>query len=65
MANSSGIQPLYGAVIRDKCLGANMYTMKAYQTVGNDLLKDLSGRDADDLRAALSELEKAIREKSG
>jgi hypothetical protein len=57
---SGGIQPLYGVVIRDKCKTADLNMLKAYRTVANDLLKDASGPGADDLKASLGDLDKAI-----
>ena len=64
MAASSGpIRPLYGVIIRDKCKYADLNTLQAYKTVGHDLLKDYQGSDADDLRAALKELDMVIAKK--
>lgn len=64
MPYSGPIRPLYGVVIRDKCKIADLDTLKAYRTVAQDILKDYSGPDTDDLRAALGELETAIKKKS-
>lgn len=64
MAASSGtIRPLYGVIIRDKCKHHDVNLMKAYKAVGHDLLKDHHGPDADDLKAALKELDTAIAAK--
>jgi hypothetical protein len=58
---SGGIRPLYGVVIRDKCKSADPATLRAYKIVGEDLLKDAgSGPDADDLRNALKDIDKAL-----
>ena len=66
MASYSGpIRPLYGVVIRDRCQTANLQTLQAYKTVANDLLKSASGSQADDLRASLGDLDKAIKSKGG
>jgi hypothetical protein len=62
-AGSGGIRPLYGVIIRDKCKYADATTLRAYKTVGEDLLKDASGPDADDLRASLKELDAALAKK--
>jgi hypothetical protein len=62
--SSGPIRALYGVVIRDKCKTADLETMKAYHKVGHDLLKDAAGADADDLRASLGDLDKAIKAKS-
>jgi hypothetical protein len=63
MASSGTIRPLYGVIIRDKCKYADVNTLSAYKTVAEDLLKDHSGPDADDLREAVKELDKAIASK--
>jgi hypothetical protein len=60
MPYSGPIRPLYGVIIRDKCKSADLDTMKAYKVVGQDLLKDHSGPDAEDLKAALKDLDAAI-----
>jgi len=60
---SGGIQPLYGVIIHDKCQTADVSTLKAYRIVANDLLKGASGPAADELKASLVELDKAIAEK--
>ena|ERR1700689_2592642 len=60
MATSGGIQPLYGVVIRDKCKTADLSTLQAYRTVVNDLLQGASGAGADELKASLGDLDKAI-----
>ena len=65
MATSGPIRPLYGVIIRDKCKYADLSTLKAYKTVGHDLLKDYGGSDADDLKASLKELDAAIAAKGG
>jgi hypothetical protein len=62
---SGGIRPLYGVVIRDKCKTADLPTLQAYRTVANDMLKGASGTDADDLKASLGDLDKAIKAKGG
>jgi hypothetical protein len=62
---SGGIQPLYGVIIRDKCKMADVNTLKAYRTVANDLLKGASGPGANDLKASLGDLDKAIAAKEG
>jgi hypothetical protein len=59
-SGSGTIRPLYGVIIRDKCKSADLDTLKAYKVVGHDLLKGHSGDDADDLKAALKELDQAI-----
>ena len=64
-AQSGGIQPLYGVIIHDKCKTADLSTLKAYRTVAQDLLKGASGPGADDLRASLGDLDKAIAAKEG
>jgi hypothetical protein len=60
---SGGIQPLYGVIIHDKCKTADVSTLKAYRTVANDLLKGASGPAADELKASVGELDKAIAAK--
>jgi hypothetical protein len=65
MAYSGNIRPLYGIVIRDKCKTADVNTLQAYKVVANDLVKDYSGADADELNAAVKELDQAIAAKSG
>lgn len=60
MATSGGIQPLYGVVIRDKCQTADLSTLQAYQKVVKDLLQGASGPAADELKASLGDLDKAI-----
>jgi hypothetical protein len=62
---SGGIQPLYGVVIRDKCKTADVSTLKAYRSVAHDLLKGASGPGADELKASVGELDKAIAAKEG
>jgi hypothetical protein len=59
-SGSGTIRPLYGVIIRDKCKSADLDTLKAYKVVGHDLLKGHSGADADDLKEALKDLDKAI-----
>jgi hypothetical protein len=59
-SGSGTIRPLYGVIIRDKCKSADLDTLKAYKVVGHDLLKGHSGADADDLKAALKDLDQAI-----
>jgi hypothetical protein len=63
MSYSGPIRPLYGVIIRDKCKSADAATLKAYKTVAEDLLKDHSGPDADDLKAAVKDLDAAIAAK--
>jgi hypothetical protein len=63
MASSGTIRPLYGVVIRDKCKYADLNTLTAYKTVAEDLLKDHTDPDADDLRDAVKDLDKAIASK--
>jgi hypothetical protein len=63
MSYSGPIRPLYGVIIRDKCKSADLDTLKAYKIVGHDLLNDHSGPDADDLKAALKDLDAAIAAK--
>jgi len=63
MASSGTIRPLYGVIIRDKCKYADVNTLMAYKTVAEDLLKDHSGDDADDLKDAVKDLDKAIATK--
>ena len=58
-----GIRPLYGVIIRDKCKTADHATLRAYKIVAEDLLKDHKGADADDLRASLKDLDKALEGK--
>ena len=60
----NGIQ-LYGVVLRDRIKSADAATLKAYRAVAHDLLHGASGPDADDLRAALGDLEGAIKAKGG
>jgi hypothetical protein len=60
---SGGIQPLYGVVIGDKCKTADLNTLKAYRTVAQDLLKGASGPGANELKASLGDLDKAIAAK--
>ena len=60
----NGIQ-LYGVVLRDRIKSADINTLTAYRTVAHDLLHGASGPDADDLRAALGDLEGAIKAKGG
>jgi hypothetical protein len=63
MATSGTIRPFYGVIIRDKCKYADLNTLMAYKTVAEDLLKDHSGPDADDLRDAVKDLDKVIASK--
>jgi hypothetical protein len=63
MASSGTIRPLYGVIIRDKCKYADVKTLSAYKTVAEDLLKDHTGPDADDLRDTVKELDKTIASK--
>lgn len=60
---SGGIQPLYGVVIREKAKTADHRTLQAYKTVAEDMLKGASGPDADDLKASIAELDKALAKK--
>ena len=60
---SGGIQPLSGVIIHDKCKTADLSMLHAYRTVANDLLKGASGPAADELKASLGELDKAIAAK--
>jgi hypothetical protein len=53
---------LYGVIIRDKLKTANLETLKAYRTVGQDLAKGKDGHDGD-LHGALADLDKAIAAK--
>jgi hypothetical protein len=62
---SGGIRPFYGIVIRDKCKTSDLPTLLAYRTVANDMLKGAAGPDADDLKASLGDLDKAIKAKGG
>jgi hypothetical protein len=62
-SGSGTIRPLYGVIIRDKCKSADLDTLKAYKVVGQDLLKGHTGADADDLKEALKDLDKAIAAK--
>jgi hypothetical protein len=61
MPNSGGIQPLYGVIIRDKCKSSDLDTLKAYQKVAYDLIKDYP--EAKDLAAATKELDQVIASK--
>ncbi len=54
---------LYGVIIRDKIRSADLNTLKAYQTVGHDLMKSGDGDDGE-LRTALGDLDKAIASKT-
>jgi len=65
-AAGSGInvQP-YGVLIREKIKTCSLHTLRAYRTVANDMLIGASGPDADDLRASLGDLDKAIKAKGG
>jgi hypothetical protein len=54
---------LYGVIVRDRIKSADVDTLTAYRTVAHDLLHGASGPDADDLRAALGDLEGAIKAK--
>jgi hypothetical protein len=58
------LQP-YGVMIREKSKSADLHALQAYRIVAHDLLKDASGPGADDLRASLDDLEKAIKAKGG
>jgi hypothetical protein len=58
------MQP-YGVMIREKSKSADLNTLQAYRIVAHDLLKGASGPGADDLRASLDDLEKAIKAKGG
>jgi hypothetical protein len=60
----NGIQ-LYGVILRDRAQTASLSTLQAYRTVAHDLLHGASGPDADDLRAAVGDLDKAIKAKGG
>jgi hypothetical protein len=59
---SGGMRQVYGCVIRDRIKTADPQTLRAYKIVGEDLLKDASGahEDAEDLRAALKDLDHAL-----
>jgi hypothetical protein len=57
---SGGIRPLYGVIIRDKCKTADPGTLRAYKTVCEDLLKDASGPEAEELRGSLKEINNAL-----
>jgi hypothetical protein len=59
---NGNIRQLYGATIRDKIKTASLETLQAYRIVANDLLKSNEGDDGE-LRASLSDLEKAIAAK--
>jgi hypothetical protein len=63
MASSGTIRPLYGIIIRDKCKSADKDTLMAYKKVAEDLIKDQSGPDADDIKSAVKELDQAIAAK--
>ena len=66
MAGHSGdIRLLYGVIIRAKAMTADLSVLQAYRTVANDLLKDASGPEADDLKSSLGDLSKAIKAKGG
>ena len=65
MATSGNLQPLYGKIICEKAKTADLPTLKAYQTVANDLLKGHSGPEAEELRTCLGDLDKAIKAKGG
>ena len=54
---------LYGVILRDKIKTANMDTLLAYRTVAHDLLSDNKGGHDEDLRAALVDLETALKAK--
>jgi hypothetical protein len=60
---SGGSRQLYGVILRDKCKTADADTLSAYKTVAEDLLKDLNGPDADDIKGAIKELDHAIASK--
>ena len=61
MTYSGGIQPLYGVVIRDKSKTVtDVETLMAYKVVAEDMLKGYYGKDAEDLRSSLSDLNQAI-----
>jgi len=62
-SSSGGIRLLYGVVLRDKSKTASTETLRAYKTVAEDMLKDLSGADAQDLRDALKDVDQAITAK--
>ena len=55
---------LYGVVMRDKSRTADASTLTAYKTVAEDLLKDASGVEADELKEALSHIDAALKHKS-
>jgi hypothetical protein len=58
------LQP-YGVIIRERAKSADLHTLQAYRTVAHDLLQGASGPEADDLRASLGDLDKAIKAKGG
>ena len=57
---SGGIRPFYGVIIHDKCKTANPDTLRAYKTVCQDILKDASGAEAQELRTAIAEIDQAL-----
>ena len=63
-ASGNGIT-LYGVILRDRCRTADLSTLQAYHTVGHDLLQGASGPEADEVRSALGDLDKAIKAKGG
>jgi hypothetical protein len=62
MAQSGGIRPFYGVIIKDKCKSASPDVLRAYQTVGQDLLNDPnSGYQNDpELKEALDACKSAL-----
>jgi hypothetical protein len=57
---SGGIRPFYGRVITDKCKSADHNTLRAYKTVCEDLLKDASGAEAQELKDSIQSIDKAL-----
>ena len=57
------IRQLYGVIIRDKAKTADKDTLNAYRIVASDLMHGASKEAAEDLQAALADLEKAIQAK--
>jgi hypothetical protein len=57
---SGGIRPLYGVIIKHKCMHAPPATLNAYLTVAQDLLADSAGDEKAELEAAIADLKKAL-----
>ena len=59
-SHSGGIRALYGVIIRDKCKTVDPGTLRAYKTVCQDLLKDASGAEKQELEDSIKHIDGAL-----